>query len=87
MLKNLENILKKKIYIYQIRLSYDMTNHADLGGCYPPRPWVRGGTLISICINCSISFMSYLTSFNNYYIVMTLLLICSFNPDFISIAK
>ena len=23
---------------YQIQLSYDMTNHADLGGCYPPRP-------------------------------------------------
>ena len=22
----------------QIRLSYDMTNHVDLGGCYPPRP-------------------------------------------------
>ena len=37
MLKNLENILKKKKK-NQIRLSYDMTNHADLGGCYPPRP-------------------------------------------------
>ena len=32
MLKNLENILKKnKTKKYQIRLSYDMTNHADLG--------------------------------------------------------
>ena len=39
MLKNLENILKKqKTKKYQIRLSYDMMNHADLGGCYPPRP-------------------------------------------------
>ena len=32
MLKNLENILKKnKTKKYQIRVSYDMTNHADLG--------------------------------------------------------
>ena len=42
MLKNLENILKKKnnkkTKKYQIPLSYDMTNHEDLGGCYPPRP-------------------------------------------------
>ena len=39
MLKNLENILNKITKKnYQIQLSYDMTNHADLGGCYPPRP-------------------------------------------------
>ena len=40
MLKNLENTLKKKNSKTMIKFGfvYEMTNNADLRGCYLPRP-------------------------------------------------
>ena len=37
-LKKLEKYIEWKLNNYWIRLSYDMKNYAEFGGCYPPKP-------------------------------------------------